>query len=124
MSDGNDLVLVVTIVKKGWGDRVVIASRKAGAKGGTIVFGRGTGVHENKSLLGILIEPEKEIVLTIAESANADAIVDSINKDAGLDKSGCGLGFVVPLEKVFGTAHVTCELQQQCNLYNEDKEEA
>jgi nitrogen regulatory protein PII len=117
MSDENDLVLIVTIVKKGWGDKVVKASRKAGARGGTIIFGRGTGVHENKSLLGMLIEPEKEIVLTLSEHSNADAIIDSINSNVGLNKPGCGLGFVVPLEKVFGTAHILCDLHQQCDLH-------
>ncbi len=46
-----DFVLIVTIVKKGWGDEVIKASRKAGAQGGTILFGRGTGIHENKTSL-------------------------------------------------------------------------
>ncbi len=32
MSSEGDFVLVVTIVKKGWGDDVVKASRKAGAR--------------------------------------------------------------------------------------------
>ncbi len=35
--------LIVTIVNKGWGDIVVEASIKAGAEGGTILFGRGVG---------------------------------------------------------------------------------
>lgn len=117
MYDEYEFALVVTIVKKGWGDKVVTASHKAGARGGTIIFGRGTGVHEDKRLFGMLIEPEKEIVLTITEYANADAMVEAISKDVGLDKPGCGLGFVVPLEKVFGTAHILCELHQHCDLY-------
>jgi len=36
------------VVPKGWGDSVIEASMKAGAKGGTIVFGRGLGIHEKK----------------------------------------------------------------------------
>jgi nitrogen regulatory protein PII len=122
MYDKNDMVLIVTIVKKGWGDKVVKASRKAGARGGTIIFGRGTGVHENKSLLGMLIEPEKEVVLTIAETASADAIIESVSRDVGLNKPGCGLGFVVSLEKVFGTAHVLCDLHQNCELHKTEDE--
>ncbi len=117
MIDENGLVLIVTIVKKGWGDKAIKASRKAGAKGGTIVFGRGTGVHENKSLLGMLIEPEKEVVLTIAEHANADRIIDFINEDVGLNKPGGGIGFVVPLERVFGTAHIICDQNNSCELH-------
>ncbi|MCQ6962994.1 P-II family nitrogen regulator [Methanolobus chelungpuianus] len=123
MYDENDLVLIVTIVKKGWGDKVVKASKKAGARGGTIIFGRGTGVNENKSLLGMLIEPEKEVVFTIAEAISADNIIENISQDVGLDKPGQGLGFVVPLERVFGTAQILCDLHQHCeSVTKEDKE--
>ena len=108
MSQGNQFSLVVTIVKKGWGDSVVKASRKAGAKGGTIIFGRGTGVHENKSLLGLMIEPEKEIVFTIIEAEKANEIVEAIKESIGINEPGCGIGFVVPLDSVFGTAQLLC----------------
>lgn len=110
MSQGNLFSLVVTIVKKGWGDKVVNASRKAGAKGGTIIYGRGTGVHENKSLLGLMIEPEKEIVLTIAEAEMVDPIVAAIKDSIGINEPGCGIGFVVPLTSIFGTAQIVCTL--------------
>jgi len=124
MYDENGLILIVTIVKKGWGDKVVKASKKAGARGGTIIFGRGTGVNENKSLLGMLIEPEKEVVFTIAEAMSADNIIENISEDVGLNKPGQGLGFVVPLERVFGTAQILCDLHQHCeSVTNEDREE-
>ena len=124
MNDETDPVLIVSIVKKGWGDEVVNASRKAGAKGGTIVFGRGTGPHENKKLLGMLIEPEKEIVLTLAESEKASGIIDIINEEVGLNKSGMGLGFVIPVKEVFGTAHIVCDMDNKCELkIMEEKQE-
>ena len=103
-------VLIVTIIKKGWGDEVIKASRKAGAQGGTILFGRGTGIHENKRLLGLMIEPEKEIVLTIAESCMADNIQKSITESVKLDEPGTGVGFILPLEKVFGITRYFCEV--------------
>lgn len=65
MKIGRDHQLIVTIVKKGWAEKIVNAARKAGARGGTIFHGRGVGVHETKKLLGIPIEPEKEIILTL-----------------------------------------------------------
>ena len=58
--------LIVTIVRKGWGNTVLEASVKAGAQGGTVLFGRGAGINEQEKILGIPIEPEKEILLTIA----------------------------------------------------------
>lgn len=109
LSEG-DFVLVVTIVKKGWGDEVIKASRKAGAQGGTILYGRGTGIHENKSILGLMIEPEKEIVLTIAESNIAGNIQKSITESVKLNEPGTGVGFILPLEKVFGITRYFCEV--------------
>jgi nitrogen regulatory protein PII len=111
MSNEGDFVLIVTIVKKGWGDDVIKASRKAGAQGGTILFGRGTGIHENKSILGLMIEPEKEIVFTIVESRIADSVLNSVTEAVKLDEPGTGVGFVVPIEKVFGISRYFCEIQ-------------
>lgn len=108
--------LIVTIVKKGWSDTVVKASRKAGAKGGTIISGRGTGAHEQKTFFGMLLEPEKEIVLTIAESKDVEKIVECIMMDAKISIPGHGLGFVVPIENIFGTAHMLS------GSYEEDKD--
>lgn len=52
--------LIVTIVNKGDSWDVVEASKKAGAEGGTIISGRGTGIHENLKILGIPIERKRK----------------------------------------------------------------
>ncbi|WP_332881530.1 P-II family nitrogen regulator [Methanosarcina horonobensis] len=75
------------------------------------MFGRGTGIHENKSILGLMIEPEKEIVLTIAESDMVDIIQSSITEAVKLDEPGMGIGFVLPIEKVFGISRYFCDVQ-------------
>lgn len=112
MDNESEFVLIVTIVKKGWGDEVIKASRKAGAQGGTILFGRGTGIHEKKSILGLMIEPEKEIVLTIAESNTEDSIRNSIINAINLNEPGMGIGFVVSLDKVFGICHAFYDMKK------------
>ncbi|MEX2364611.1 MAG: hypothetical protein WD597_13355, partial [Balneolaceae bacterium] len=57
--------LIVTIVNKGFSGKVVDASKEAGAEGGTIITGRGSGIHEKAKLFNLAIEPEKDIVLTL-----------------------------------------------------------
>jgi len=99
------LSLVVTIVRKGWADTILEASVKAGAEGGTIMFGRGAGIHEKQKLLGIAIEPEKEIVLTVTSSAKVDQILEAIQQASNLAKPGMGIAFVLPVERVVGVAH-------------------
>lgn len=98
--------LIVTIVKKGFSEQIIQASIKAGAKGGTVLFGRGTGIHEKKKILGIPIEPEKEVILTVVSKIQTDDILKAIRKAGELDKPGMGIGFVIPLEKVVGMCHL------------------
>ncbi|MCU0638116.1 MAG: P-II family nitrogen regulator [Methanothrix sp.] len=102
----NDLFLIVTIARKGWGDAVLDASKKAGAEGGTVVFGRGCGIHENKTLLGMMIEPEKEIVLTVVPKAIADKVLDAVVAGAELEEPGNGMALVLPIAKVAGRVHM------------------
>jgi nitrogen regulatory protein P-II 1 len=100
------LSLIVTIVRKGWGDKVLEASIKAGAHGGTILHGRGSGVHERQKWLGIPIEPEKEIVLTLTYADKSDPILNEIMSVTDLSSPGKGIAFVVPIDKVVGVAHM------------------
>ena len=97
--------LIVTIVRKGWGETVLEASVKAGAQGGTVLFGRGAGIREQEKILGIPIEPEEEIVLTVVYSDQVEAILREIVRAAELNEPGKGLAFVVPIDKVVGVVH-------------------
>ena len=97
--------LIVSIVRKGWGSTVLEASVKAGAQGGTVLFGRGAGINEQEKIFGMSIEPEKEIVLTITYSDQTDAILEEIVLAAELNDTGRGIAFVLPVDKVVGVAH-------------------
>jgi nitrogen regulatory protein PII len=97
--------LIVSIVRKGWGSTVLEASVKAGARGGTVMVGRGAGINEQEKIFGMSIEPEKEIVLTVAYADKVDTILEEIVRAAELDSTGKGIAFVVPVERVVGVAH-------------------
>jgi len=98
--------LIVTIVNRGAAEDVIEASREGGAEGGTILLGRGSGIHEKGKFLGIPIEPAKDIVLTVAPAEKTDRILEAIRQKVELDKPGHGIGFVIPLKKVVGIAHL------------------
>lgn len=106
--------LIVTIVKKGFSEEVIQASVKAGAKGGTVVFGRGMGIHETQKLFGIPIEPEKEIVLTVVSKKQTEDILEAITKAIELDKPGMGIGFVISLDRVTGMCHLLSDGTMVC----------
>ena len=97
--------LIVTIVPKGGAEKVMRASQKAGAEGGTILYGRGIGVHETRRILGMPIEPEKEILLTVVPCGPSETVLESIVRAAHLDTPGTGIAFRVRLDKVVGICH-------------------
>ena len=104
--------LIVTIVNKGDSELVVEASKKAGAEGGTIIYGRGTGIHEQAKLFGITIEPEKELVLTLIEKEKTKEVLQVIVEETKLNKPGKGIAFILPVEQVAGINHLldyTCK---------------
>lgn len=98
--------LIVSIVRKGWGDTVLDATMQAGAHGGTVILGRGIGRNEQQRVFGIQIEPEKEIVLTVVPEDLKDTVLQEIVRAAELTRPGHGLAFVVPVEKVAGIVHL------------------
>lgn len=97
--------VAVTIVNRGQSSKVIAAARAGGAEGGTVLLGRGTGIHERKKLLGISIEPEKDIVLTLAPEKIMSRVVDHIVEACDLDKPATGICFVLPTLDVRGIHH-------------------
>ena len=109
----SNLSLIVSIVRKGWGSTVLEASVNAGARGGTVLFGRGAGINERETIFGMSIEPEKEILLTIVSASQVDTILDAIVRAGELNDTGRGIAFVVPVEKVAGVARFLTQAQEQ-----------
>lgn len=101
--------LIITIIKKGQAKKVIKASKRAGAEGGTIIFGRGIGIHENKSFLGIPIVPEKEIIFTLIKTEICDRVLSAIEEEANLSCPGKGLAIVIGTKTTTGIAHLLCQ---------------
>ncbi|MDD4859045.1 MAG: hypothetical protein PHR56_02445 [Dehalococcoidales bacterium] len=95
-------VVIVTIVNKGWGDVALETSMKAGASGGTLLMGRGTSTREEQRIMGILIEPQKEVLITVTDSEKSANILKEIIRAVDLEKPGAGISFVFPVTDVAG----------------------
>jgi nitrogen regulatory protein PII len=100
-----NISLIVSIVRKGWGSTVMQASVKVGARGGTVLSGRGAGIHEQERIFGMSIEPEKEIVLTLVYADQVNTVLPKIVEAAELNEMGRGIAFVLPVDHVVGVAH-------------------
>ena len=93
---------ITIIVDKGKAELVIEAAVKAGSKGGTVINGRGSGTHETARLFAMDIEPEKEIVLILAEQEKTDSIVASIRESLQIDLPGNGIIYVQPVNRTYG----------------------
>ncbi len=93
---------VLTIIDRGRAEAVIEAAENAGSRGGTIINARGAGIHETKKLFSMEIEPEKEIVMIVAEDTKIEAIVQSIREHLGIDEPGKGIIFVQDVIKAYG----------------------
>ncbi len=108
--------LIISIVNKGFSEEIINAGQEAGSAGGTIINGRGTGVHEHAKLFSINIEPEKEVVLTLVPESLTDQVLEAIVKTGKLDEPGNGISFVLNVEKAVGVNHLLDQkLSQQLN---------
>lgn len=94
--------LIMTIVDRGKAEEVVDAAIEVGAPGGTIVNGRGSGIHETQKVFSMFIEPEKEIVMIISPLKDTKNIVNSIRTRLKLDLPGNGVVFVQSINQVYG----------------------
>lgn len=93
---------IFTIVNRGCANDVVDATVKAGARGGTILHARGSGVNQTKLIFDIEIEPEKEIVLTIVDTEQVETVVTAIRENSNVEQDGHGILFVLPITESFG----------------------
>ena len=94
--------LIYTIVSEGYYEDVMSAAKKAGATGGTLIKGRGMQSKEATKILGVTIDPEKEIVLIIADNDIKLKVMEAINKKVGLNTDGKGICFSLPIDSAIG----------------------
>lgn len=94
--------LIVVIVPKHRDEEVLEAAKNAGAGGGTILHGRSVQSSECKKMLGLTIQPEKEIVLILVNKDNTDHILEAITEELNLGQPHQGMALVLDAFDVIG----------------------
>ncbi len=102
MSQIEEHNLILTIVNHGYYDQIIEAVRAAGAKGGTLLHGRGVANEETAKFLGITIQPEKDVLLIIVSNKIKQQVMESINKAAGIATNGQGSCISLPINSALG----------------------
>lgn len=92
--------LIMVIVNQGHTDEVMETAKKAGARGGTILRARFNGSEESKQFYGITLQAEKEIIMILAGNPNRNLIMESINKEHGVNSEAGAMICSMAVEQV------------------------
>lgn len=87
-------LLLISVVRRSRGDRVVELARAAGAQGSTVLLGRGTAKNRILRLL-CLADTEKEVVFTIANDVIMPNIIAALRSAPDLCRKMPGIGFTI-----------------------------
>ena len=94
--------LIMAFVKPRVVDKVIDAMKEAGATGATIIQGRGTGIHKEKSFLGLSVEDQTDILVFLVEEHVVENLMNVIQVAGKFDEPGTGIAFVLPVEHAAG----------------------
>jgi nitrogen regulatory protein PII len=94
--------VIVAALKPNVTDDVVDAAKECGISGATILPGRGTGMHEAQTFLGLTLEMQTDVVIFLAEEELVESLMAAIQKAGSLDEHGTGVVFVLAVEQVAG----------------------
>ena len=96
--------LIIAIANVGHTDDVMNAARAAGARGGTVIHAKGTGINDVQKFMSVSIADEKEIILIVSPAAVKSEIMSSILKKAGPDTESGAIVFSLPVSEAAGFA--------------------
>ena len=94
--------LVIAIVNRGTGDKAIEAAVAAGAKGSTIMSGRGAGSEAATHVFGLAVEHEKDVVLIAAPTEISDKVADAMDQAVDINTPGNGIILVLPIKRGLG----------------------
>lgn len=106
---GAGFELIVAIANEGFNEDVMDAARSAGARGGTILHGKGTGSEAAKKFFKVSIAAEKELILIVAKTEEKAAIMRAILERAGAGTPAAAIVFSLPVSAIAGFSPQTAD---------------
>lgn len=97
-----DYVALYVIVDRHEGQKAVAIAQENGAKGATLIHGRGLGKEVKSILLNMNIEPEKDIVLMLVKRSLIATIKGAIYEKMNLEDENKGIIYSLPVTEVRG----------------------
>ena len=113
--EARDFDLIISVIPRGFSDYVVSAARDAGATGATIIYGRGTSEYDMQ-VMGISIQPEREVVMILVKHADRRKIMQAILDKTTLIEEGRGICFSMPVTQVYGLTRAERHKKEQMKV--------
>ena len=93
--------MILVTVNQGFTDAVMDTARKAGARGGTIIKGRWAGDESFAETNGITtLQAEKEMIFIVVPREIRAAVMESINREHGLQSEAGAMVSAVGIEQL------------------------
>lgn len=97
---GGNHSMILVAVNQGHTDEVMNTANRAGARGGSIIRARWANSGVQEKFYGISVQEEKEIIALVVPAGSRNMIMESINKEHGLQTEAGAMICSVGLEQV------------------------
>lgn len=94
--------LIMIVANQGFTDEIMDAAKSASAAGGTVLHARGAGLKEAEKFFGVTIQPEKEIILIVAEKEHTKEIMQAVSANNQLQQDARCIVFSLPINNAMG----------------------
>lgn len=94
--------LILVVLNRGYVDEAMRAAKSGGAKGGTVVHARRVGFEDVENIFGFTIQPEKDIIMILADSEMRLEIMRSITDAVGINTDAKALLLSLPVDEISG----------------------
>lgn len=98
----SDKRLIMIICNNGYAEEIMDVAKQAGARGGTIMRGRSSAIHEETKFFGITIHPEKDVLMIVVKNDACNEIMQAVNQKHGVGTKAHALSFTLAIEDTIG----------------------
>ena len=99
MEKGNSSLILVTCVR-GSADQIMATAKEHGARGGTIIKARWSGMEELERGYDLELTPERDIVAIVVPNNKRQAIMEAVNEEHGLRTAEQAAVCSIPIEQL------------------------
>ena len=98
----NNHEVIFAVVNAGYAESAMHVAREEGARGGTIISGRGVAREKEATFFGITIHAEKELLMIVVEKDIRDRVLHALYKQMGMQQKAQGIVFSLPVSEAAG----------------------